>query len=282
MSESSRNGTTKTLIAFDFDWTLVDEDTDRYVYATLSPPTLEKLLSLHKTVQWTDLNNQLHQELYELGIPALHVMNTWRNIPFNPATAEALRLAHAQGAEIIILSDANTISIEAILRHHDLRHLFSKIITNPAHYDDIGCLRVKRLIPADGPQHGCPNGCAVNICKGQQLLDHIAQNGPYSKIIYAGDGRNDLCPSTKLRRTDYVLPRTGHALAKILSASPSAKLPNEELTMKSQTETNTDSDADADPVRRVPEDTKNAVVANLKFWETGNDLLAVLKSLLQP
>lgn len=69
--------------------------------------------------------------------------------------------------------------------------------------------------------HGCPNACAVNICKGavdyrnlsvkstglahvliagKELLDHVAKFGEYERLIYAGDGRNDYCPSTKLRR----------------------------------------------------------------------------------
>jgi pyridoxal phosphate phosphatase PHOSPHO2 len=39
------------------------------------------------------------------------------------------------------------------------------------------------------------------------------------KVVYAGDGSNDLCPSLRLGEGDCVLARRGHALAAALTGS---------------------------------------------------------------
>lgn len=101
---------------------------------------------------------------------------------------------------------------------HGIRHLVTDIITNPAYFDEEGRLRVQRHIPAEGPQHHCPNLCAVNICKGsrsrdrthccyasykrfhqgQELDRYIATHGPYRKVMYVGDGRASITCSPRL------------------------------------------------------------------------------------
>lgn len=97
---------------------------------------------------------------------------------------------------LAIISDSNQVYIESVLNHFNVRHLFTHIITNPAHFDEGGCLRVRRMIPANATQHNCPNGCSLNICKGNEIDKLIPH---YDRILYVGDGRNDFCPSTKLR-----------------------------------------------------------------------------------
>ncbi|KAJ3149536.1 hypothetical protein HDU86_006941 [Geranomyces michiganensis] len=258
------------LFAFDFDWTLVDEDSDRFIFSELSPPSLEKLYAEHKKKQWTDLMDELHGDLYNACVPSLTLMDTWRRIPFNPSTAAALRLAAAAscGAHLIILSDANTVAIDAILKHHGLRDLFRAVITNPARFDGEGRLRIDRLIPADGPQHDCSNGCAVNICKGKFLTEYIAEHGPFAAVVYAGDGKNDLCPAMTLRACDYILPRTGHTLARLIcppgSFEASAGL----------------QDGKPEPENAVPIGARERVSANILPWETGDDLLKVVRDIL--
>ena len=44
--------------------------------------------------------------------------------------------------------------------------LFKEIVTNPAHWEPKGLLRLSRRIPRNGPQHGCTVGCSANMCKG--------------------------------------------------------------------------------------------------------------------
>lgn len=64
-------------------------------------------------------------------------------------------------------------------------------------------------------QHFCKIS-AVNLCKGYVLQQYIAkratENVKFKKILYAGDGYNDLCPSLSLTENDYVLPRCNFPL----------------------------------------------------------------------
>ena len=41
-------------------------------------------------------------------------------------------------------------------------------------------------------------------------------------VVYLGDGRGDYCPSLKLREGDYVMPRAGHPVCDLITASPPA------------------------------------------------------------
>ena len=45
--------------------------------------------------------------------------------------------------------------------------LFTEIVTNPAHFEPDGLLKLSRRVSPDGPQHGCKVGCSANMCKGE-------------------------------------------------------------------------------------------------------------------
>ena len=70
--------------------------------------------------------------------------------------------------------------------------------------------------------HGCPNGCAANICKGQVIDAWYGAPLPASAppIIYIGDGNNDWCPASRLRSTDHILARRGYPLERRLQKAP--------------------------------------------------------------
>ncbi|KAI8915155.1 putative phosphatase-domain-containing protein [Powellomyces hirtus] len=269
------------LFAFDFDWTLVDEDTDRYVFGQISPPTLEKLYAQHKTKQWTDLMDELHTDLHTLRIPSSTILSTWASIPFHASTQLTLRtLSSLPSTTCIIISDSNTLAINAILTHHGLTDVFGHVATNPAHVTGDDKVKVERLMREP---HGCGNGCAVNICKGKVLREYIQQHGPFETVVYAGDGKNDFCAAVHLRSTDYILPRTGHALAKLL-APPPTTTPNTTTTStpsdtESPSPTLSEQEEAADPIKHVPAGARERVCAQMRFWESGDDLLRVVREL---
>lgn len=85
--------------------------------------------------------------------------------------------------------------------------------------------------PESADSHGCPL-CPANLCKGSELhkLRYGAGTGQqqalsssssssYSKIVYAGDGSNDICPALSLTEHDVVLARAGDGLAKYAAAA---------------------------------------------------------------
>ncbi|KAJ1561221.1 hypothetical protein HK096_005534 [Nowakowskiella sp. JEL0078] len=148
---------------------------------------------------------------------------------------KAVELAKDQGADIIIISDANTFFINSVLEYHSILGLFSEIITNQANVNDNGFIS---LTPRSQIAHNCPNKCAKNLCKGKEITTYLDLNGQkYSRIVYLGDGKNDYCPSTKLSSHDFVFARKKRALEKILKSDESS------------------------------------VVANIRFWDNAEDIL---------
>ncbi|KAG0324943.1 hypothetical protein BGZ99_001245 [Dissophora globulifera] len=225
------------LACFDFDWSLIDTDSDRFVIEHLSPVLRQKLDTC--PMQWTDLQNECLKEFHEQGGSGKVIRDALTKVPLDPHMIKVCQLLHSHGWTLAIVSDANSVYIEGILQHYGIRHLFSAIITNPAFWDAQDRLHIQRLIPADAPQHGCPTGvCSLNICKGQevdkllraitgqrQVPDNPAQNSAQSSandgavwMMYVGDGRNDYCPALRMQRaTDVYFVRRGRSLEKYLA-----------------------------------------------------------------
>lgn len=82
---------------------------------------------------------------------------------------QALELAQNNGADIIIISDANSFYISTIAKAKGIDQFIKHVITNPAE-TNMDRLSIKRhSIDA----HSCTNGCAVNLCKGRELLKYF-------------------------------------------------------------------------------------------------------------
>ncbi|WWD19695.1 hypothetical protein CI109_104159 [Kwoniella shandongensis] len=210
----------KQLIVFDFDWSFVDQDTDRWVFEVLSTE-LRRLLQVRKSsgtgMQCTpDVVNDTMKDLYERGFTKDQVLDALRILPFHPAMKRAVTSLQERNAEtsFLCLSNSNEIYISTILEKHGLSNLFADIITNPAHWssDAPDHLIIGRRHPASAPPHGCTVGCLANMCKGDELDTYLAAHGgkdSYSKIVYVGDGSNDFCPLLRMRKGDLVCVRKG-------------------------------------------------------------------------
>lgn len=158
---------------------------------------------------------------------------------------EAFKWATANQTEIIIISDANDFYIDTIARAKSINGFISRTITNFSTFDDNGRLTISRHTIEE---HGCAK-CAANLCKGtsfnagRELLQHMS-TGQFKRVIYAGDGRNDFCPSTKLKEHDLVLVRMGRAFHKMLQDSAN----------------------------------RSMITAKIIEWNTADDLFRILKS----
>jgi hypothetical protein len=56
----------------------------------------------------------------------------------------------------------------------------------------------------------------VRNTQGQEL-ENLRRQHPYQRVVYCGDGANDLCPALSLTPSDIVLARRGHALERLIS-----------------------------------------------------------------
>ncbi|KAF8894026.1 phosphatase phospho-type [Infundibulicybe gibba] len=207
-------GVERQLIVFDFDWSMADQDTDRWIFEVLAPDLRRKMKTLKYEMQWTDLIIQSLQAAHARGISREAIEDALRIMPFHPAMVRAVTALKAGGkTTFFCLSNANAVFISTILEAKGLQDLFEEIVTNPAKWEPSGLLALRRRVDPDGPQHGCQNGCSPNMCKGIELSAFLARHGPeYDRVVYIGDGGNDYCPALGLRSQDMLLCRTSRGL----------------------------------------------------------------------
>lgn len=100
--------------------------------------------------------------------------------------------------------------------------------------------------------HGCTL-CPANLCKGLELDVLLAARIPGTRVIYAGDGANDLCPALRLGPDDVVLAREGHGLARLIAMRANGN---------------------------CPDDGRGSVAATVRLWSTHDELLRLVQQFM--
>ena len=60
-----------------------------------------------------------------------------RSLPFTPDVANMMTILEKQSAEIIIISDSNSVFISELLDCAGLKKYIRKVFTNPAYFDEV-------------------------------------------------------------------------------------------------------------------------------------------------
>ncbi|KAA8523226.1 hypothetical protein F0562_009649 [Nyssa sinensis] len=207
------------VILFDFDRTIINDDSDRWVVVEMGLTHLFN--QLRPTLPWNSLMDRMMEELHSQGITVEGIAECLKRVPLHPQIIAAIKSAHALGCDLRIISDANQFFIEAILKHHGLLGCFSEIDTNPTFVDGKGRLRISPYHDLASSPHGC-NLCPPNMCKGlviERTRTSISENGK-KIMIYLGDGGGDFCPSLKLEKADHVMPRKNFPLWERIRNNP--------------------------------------------------------------
>ncbi|TMW65807.1 hypothetical protein Poli38472_003572 [Pythium oligandrum] len=199
-----------TLIIFDYDLSLVNDDSDQFIYKQLCP---ELLMDIFKRMKQDskyipkvdDVLEELHERRPELT--ENEIRQALAEIPVLPRMLDAVRRAvDRHGASVKIISDANTVYIQSMLDHHQLNSHITEVYTNPSAFDtDKPRLLYQSYHPEHEKPHGCEH-CPTNMCKGR-ILDDLRNNSPVDRIIYVGDGKGDFCPALRLTSRDTILAR---------------------------------------------------------------------------
>lgn len=224
----------RVLVVFDYDWSLVNENSDTFVFRELHPPLLERLrerVASRDGTSWTALMDELLGQLAEQqpSATATRIRHALARIPVLDRMLDAVRLAASSpGTVVAIVSDANSVYIESMLAYHALASCVHEVVTNPAAFDG-DRLRVQPFHALALPPHGCID-CPANMCKGRILdrlrHDHSDSSGGFAHVLYVGDGGGDFCPATRLNADDVVFARADDAdgrsygLLKKVHASP--------------------------------------------------------------
>uniref|UniRef100_A0A061SC17 Carboxy-terminal domain RNA polymerase II polypeptide A small phosphatase n=2 Tax=Tetraselmis sp. GSL018 TaxID=582737 RepID=A0A061SC17_9CHLO len=221
----------KTLLLMDFDKTVTIADAGETVFAELSPELLPLLHGLEMPASFVSVTNDILAEMQRRGVNRDAIVSTLRELGqflIPDESRRAIRLAHHRGVDVRILSDCNTVFISHMLTGAKIRGLVREIISNPASFDRAasgisptgGKAAGHRLVIAPrhdssaGTGHSCPL-CPSNLCKGRELLSLRKELG-YERVIYCGDGANDICPALKLEPGDAVCARSGHSLERLV------------------------------------------------------------------
>lgn len=213
------------LVAFDFDHTIANDNTDVVARKLLPEEKLpDNVKDLYRSSGWIAYMGKIFELLHSSSIDAKQIENAIVNIPAVPGIEKLLRELHGRGAEIIIISDSNTLFIDQWLTSKKLDNVITRVFTNPARIDEEGVMRVD--------MYHVQNTCklsTVNLCKGQILEDYIKKRAGeginFGRIAYVGDGRNDLCPILRLSEGDLAFPRKDYVLIKVLNNAESYEFP---------------------------------------------------------
>ncbi|NXC50089.1 PHOP2 phosphatase, partial [Penelope pileata] len=205
----------KLLLVFDFDHTIVDENSDTWVVRCAPKQQLPHgLRSSCRPGHWTEYMGRVLAFLGDSGVREDDMRRTMTAIPFTAGMEELLGFLGENKAffDCIIISDSNTVFIDWILKAADFHAVFDAVFTNPAVFSSAGWLTLR-----DFHAHHCPK-CPKNLCKRKVLkefLDKQLERGvSYRQVVYIGDGGNDLCPVTFLGKDDVAMPRHGYTLEK--------------------------------------------------------------------
>lgn len=197
--------------AFDFDYTIIKENSDFVVRDLLPSDVIKQRLETFYNAQgWTAYMAETFQILFEEGFNEEKIKETITSISAVPDFVSLFRRLREINCEIVIISDSNTYFIDEWLKSHKIRDTVHTIYSNPAHFSE-----GKLIIEKYHEQDWC-NLSTRNLCKGYILQSHIdkrrGEGAKFNRIFYVGDGHNDLCPSLKLQTGDLVFPRIGFPL----------------------------------------------------------------------
>ncbi|NXO01599.1 PHOP2 phosphatase, partial [Rhinopomastus cyanomelas] len=205
----------KFLLVFDFDHTIVDENSDTWIVKCAPEKKLPS--GLRNSCQpglWTEYMGRVFVYLGDNGVKEDEMKRTMTTIPFTAGMVDLLCFIgeNKDLFDCIIVSDSNTVFISWILKAAGLHKVFDEVFTNPAAFSSTGCLTVQNF-----HAHRCAQ-CPKNLCKRKVLKEfldkQLEQGVSYTQIVYIGDGGNDLCPVMFLKKGDIAMARQGYALEK--------------------------------------------------------------------
>ncbi|XP_015919664.1 pyridoxal phosphate phosphatase PHOSPHO2 [Parasteatoda tepidariorum] len=235
----------KVLVCVDFDHTLVDANTDVEIKSLANGITIpEEIEAMSKVSNgWTAYMREMFKFLFKNNVTKEDYVRCISSLQPMTGMKDLLYQMHESGdCELIIVSDANSFFIQEFLKHYQLDRIISAIFTNPAEFDEEGCLQIQEF-----HKSSCKR-CPPNLCKGEILVNYNAkrleEGTHFTRTLYIGDGRNDVCPAVRLGMNDYIFARAGHRLLRALEKMPAR-------------------------------DVKAFVIS----WETGNDIRNYLLSL---
>ncbi|XP_053453846.1 pyridoxal phosphate phosphatase PHOSPHO2 [Nycticebus coucang] len=207
----------KILLVFDFDNTIIDDNSDTWIVQCAPGKKLPiELQNSYQKGLWTEFMGRVFKYLGDKGVREDEMKRAVTSVPFTPGMVELFNFIrkNKDKFDCIIISDSNSVFIDWVLKAANFHDVFDKVLTNLAAFDSKGHLTVENY-----HAHSC-NRCPKNLCKNVALAEFVGKQSQvenYTQIVYIGDGENDVCPITFLKKNDVAMPRKGYALQKTLA-----------------------------------------------------------------
>lgn len=204
------------MIAFDFDHTVVDDNTDIVVRDLIGKDKISaEVTKLYKSSGWIPYMQEIFHILHANNITKADIKVAIENIPEVAGLKSLVKRLHETGTtDIIIISDSNSTFIKYWCDHNGITDYIKRVFTNHAEFNDDGILKIQ-------PYHHQLT-CRLsseNLCKGDVLEEFVknekqANNVIYERVLYVGDGSNDICPVLRLGGQDVGFARKGYRMQK--------------------------------------------------------------------
>ncbi|XP_045382198.1 phosphoethanolamine/phosphocholine phosphatase isoform X2 [Lemur catta] len=217
-------GAPRFLLIFDFDETIVDENSDDSIVRAAPGQRLpESLRATYREGFYNEYMQRVFKYLGEQGVRPRDLRAVYEAIPLSPGMSDLLQFVAKQGAcfEVILISDANTFGVESALRAAGHHGLFRRILSNPSGPDARGLLALRPF-----HTHSCTR-CPANMCKHKVLSDYLRERAHdgvhFERLFYVGDGANDFCPMGLLAGGDVAFPRHGYPMHRLIQEAQKAE-----------------------------------------------------------
>lgn len=244
--------TNKVLPCHALLWPLAGER----LISELAPELLPWLHGLESPANFIPVTNEILAEVARRGVSRDRLLTQLHQLGAElPAPiVQLLQWAKQEHMPVKVLSDCNSVFINHILTGARLGSFVDEVITNSAAFErvqgagagdqavglggshasaDSTSSTYKLVIhPRQPHSHNCKL-CPSNLCKGREMAQLLQQQSKAAgdstaaaargRVVYAGDGANDICPALALGPDDVVLAKAGHALAKYVEAAAADK-----------------------------------------------------------
>ena len=236
----------KDLLIFDMDQTILDLDTEFSCVEKYAPDLFREMNgNLYVKDHWIEFNNYLYKRIKDNNVTWEQIFQYFKEMKLSPKFEELFNYIKNNNSkyDCLIISGNNEIVVNLILESHNIKNCFKHILCNNSYLDKENLIVVKSI---NEKYEHCKD-CSPFLCKSMIFEDYFKENdiNEYNKIIYFGDGGNDLCLSKKLTEKDYVFPRKNYTLYNLI----------------------------------FKENKKNEIKAKICPWENGQEIVDILKNL---
>jgi pyridoxal phosphate phosphatase PHOSPHO2 len=236
----------KSMLIFDMDQTILDLDTEFSCVEKYAPDLVKEMNGdLYVKDHWIEFNNYLYERMKKNNVTWEEIVKYFQEMNLSPNFEDLFNYIRNNSSKFdcIIVTGNNDIVVDIVLESHNIKDCFKKILCNKSYLDKENYIKIE---PVNEKYEHCKD-CSPFLCKSLFMEDYWKENNKdeYERIIYFGDGGNDLCLSKKLTEKDFVFPRKNYKLYKLL----------------------------------FNENIKNEIKAKIFPWENGKEIIDIFKTL---